>query len=210
MVRYTAPSSVPGQAACDETTGVSDMEVLPYKSAFSTTGQAGWNMYGGNWSVNGNTLQETAGGNNGNKAVTGSTAWTNYQMSALVNGVSAGSVPGIAVRVSHPASGANSYRGYLVSYDTSHGSFVIAREDYSYEQLASITVPGGIHSNAWYLITVRVTGNQLQATLAPQGGATVANLSFTDPHNSFPSGMVALRDSAGTASWQNITVNPLP
>jgi hypothetical protein len=210
MVRYTAPSSVPGQAACDETTGVSDMGVLPYQSTFSTTGQTGWNMYGGNWSVNGNTLQETAGGNHGNKAVTGSTAWTNYQMSALVNGVSASSVPGIAVRVSQPASGANSYRGYLVFYDTSHGSFVIAREDYSYKQLASITVPGGIHSNAWYRITVRVTGNQLQATLAPQGGATVANLSFTDPYNSFPSGMVALRDFAGTASWQNITVNSLP
>ncbi|HEX4207594.1 MAG TPA: sialidase family protein [Ktedonobacteraceae bacterium] len=209
MVRYTAPTSVPGQTACGEATAVSDIGVLPYHSTFSTTGQAGWIMYGGSWSVNGNTLQETSGGNGGNKAVTGSTAWRNYQMDALVNGTSAGSVPGVAVRVSQPASGADSYRGYLVFYDTHVGTFTIAREDYAYEPLASATVPGGIHSNAWYRITVRVTGNQLQATLAPKGSKPAASLSFKDPYNSFPTGMVALRDFAGTASWQNITVSAL-
>ena len=210
MVRYTAPTSVPGQTACGEATAVSDIGVLPYHSTFDTTGQAGWNMYGGSWSVNGKVLQETSGGTSGNKAVTGSTAWTNYQMSALVNGTSAGSVPGIAVRVSQPASGTDSYKGYLIFYDTSQGTFVIAREDYAYEPLASTAVSGGIHPNAWYLITVRVTGSRLRATLAPQGGQPVASLSFTDPYNSFPSGMVALRDFAGTASWQDITVDALP
>jgi hypothetical protein len=210
MVRYTAPTSVPGQAACGEATAVSDIGVLPYHSTFSTTEQAGWITYGGSWSVNGDTLQETSGGDGGNKAVTGSTAWIDYQMSALVNGTSVGSVPGVAVRVSQPANGADSYRGYLVFYDTRLGTFTIAREDYAYEPLASTTVPGGIHSNAWYRITVRVAGNQLQATLAPQGGQPVTNLSFTDPYNSFPTGMVALRDFAGTASWQDVTVNSLP
>jgi hypothetical protein len=166
-------------------------------------------MYGGNWSVNGNTLQEAAGGNGGNKAITGSTAWTNYQISALVNGTSTGSVPGVAVRVSQPASGTDSYRGYLVFYDTNAGTFVIAREDYAYEPLTSTSVSGGVHSNAWYRLTVQVNDNHIQATLAPQGGKPVANLSFTDPYNSFPTGMVALRDFAGTASWQDITVNTL-
>jgi hypothetical protein len=210
MVRYTAPTSVPGQTACGEATAVADLGVLPYHSTFSTTGQAGWNMYGGSWSVNGNVFQETSGGTGGNKAVTGSTAWTDYQMSALVNGTSAGSVSGIAVRVSQPASGTDSYKGYLIFYDTNLGTFVIAREDYAYEPLVSTTVPGGVHYNTWYLITVRATGSRLQATLTPQGGQPVASLSFTDPYNSFPSGMVALRDFAGTASWQNITVNALP
>jgi hypothetical protein len=32
----------------------------------------------------------------------------------------------------------------------------------------------------------------------------------TDPYNSFPTGAVALRDFAGTASWQDVAVTALP
>lgn len=209
MVRYTAPTSVSGYSACGEATGVSDIGVLPYHSDFANKGQAGWAMYGGKWSVNGNVLQETQGGYNGNKAVTGSTTWKNYQMSALVNGTSKGSVPGIAVRVSQPASGADSYRGYLVFYDTKAGTFTIAREDYAYEPLANVAVSGGVKTNEWYRITARVKGNDIQATLSTKGGKEIASLNVQDPYNSFPSGMVALRDFAGTANWKDVTVHAL-
>jgi hypothetical protein len=34
-------------------------------------------------------------------------------------------------------------------------------------------------------------------------------VSTTDPYNSFPQGMIGLRDFNGTASWQDIAVTPL-
>jgi hypothetical protein len=210
QILYTAPTSVPGASACGEGTGSADLGVLPYQSEFSSAGEAGWDMFGGTWSVNGGVLSETGGGTAGNKALTGSSGWTDYQLSAQVQANSAGSVDGVAVRVSDPSTGADSYQGYLVFFDTSAGSFVIAREDYAYEPLASVSVPGGVSANTWYQFTVRVVGSRISAALAPAGGAQVAQVAVTDPYNSFPHGMVALRDFNGTASWQDIAVTQLP
>jgi len=210
MIRYTAPTSVPGSSACGEGTGVADVGVLPDKSDFAGNGQDGWAMFGGTWSTSGGVLNETSGGTGGNKAVTGSTAWRDYQLSAQVKATSAGSVDGVAVRVSDPSTGADSYRGYLVFFDSHAGDFVIAREDYAYEPLATVPVPGGVAAGTWYQITVQVTGGHISATLAPAGGGTATHVAVTDPYNSFPTGAVALRDFAGTASWQDVAVTALP
>jgi hypothetical protein len=210
MIRYTAPTTVPGSSACGEGTGVADIGVLPYHSGFGGNGQAGWDMFGGNWTAGGGVLSETSGGTGGNKAVTGSTGWRDYQLSAQVKATSPGSVDGVAVRVSDASTGTDSYRGYLVFFDTHAGDFVIAREDYAYEPLATVSVPGGVAAGAWYQISVRAVGSHLSATLAPAGQAPVIHLATTDPYDSFPSGMVALRDFAGTASWRDVTVTALP
>ncbi len=209
MVRYTAPTSVPGSPACGEGTGVADIGVLPYHSDFAAGGQDGWDMFGGTWSASGGVLSETSGGTGGNKAVTGSTAWRDYQLTAQVKATSAGSVDGVAVRVSDPSAGTDSYRGYLVFFDTHIGDFVIAREDYAYEPLATVTVPGGVAAGVWYQITVQAVGSHISAALARAGGSTVAHVAVTDPYSSFPTGGIALRDFAGTASWQDVAVTPL-
>lgn len=210
MIRYTAPTSGPGASACGEASAVADLGVLPYQSDFAANGQNGWDMFDGTWSVSGGVLSETAGGTNGNKAVTGSSGWRNYQLAAEIEATSAGSVDGVAVRVSDPSDGTDSYDGYLVFFDTHAGDFVIAREDYSYAPLATVTVPSGVATNTWYRITVRVSGNHLSATLATAAGAQVAQVATTDPYNSFPEGMIALRDFDGTASWRDVTVTALP
>jgi hypothetical protein len=114
------------------------------------------------------------------------------------------------VRVSDPSTGTDSYRGYLVFFDTHIGDFVIAREDYAYEPLATVSVPGGVAASGWYQITVQAVGSHLSATLARAGGSEVAHVAVTDPYNSFPQGMVALRDFAGTASWRDVSVTALP
>jgi hypothetical protein len=184
--------------------------VLPYRSDFGTSGQDGWDMFGGSWSVSGGVLSETAGGTGGNKAVAGSSGWRDYQLSAQVEATSAGSVDGVAVRVSDPSTGTDSYRGYLAFFDTHSGDFVIAREDYAYEPLASVPVPAGVAANAWYQITVQAVGSHLSATLARADGSEVAHVAVTDPYNSFPEGMIALRDFAGTASWRDVAITALP
>ena len=209
QILYTAPTSVSGSSSCGEGTGSADLGVLPYQSEFNSGSEAGWEMFGGKWSVNGGVLSETGGGTGGNKALTGSSGWTDYQLSAQVEATSAGSVDGVAVRVSDPSTGADSYQGYLVFFDSGSGNLVIAREDYAYEPLATVAVPGGISVNKWYQVDVRVVGSRISATLAPAGGAQIAQVAVTDPYNSFPHGMIALRDFNGTASWQDITVAQL-
>ena len=116
---------------------------------------------------------------------------------------------GVALRVSDPSTGADSYRGYLVFFDTHVGDFVIAREDYAYEPLATVPVTGGVAAGSWYQITVQAVGSRISAILARAGGSPVASLAVTDPYNSVPTGAVALRDFAGTASWRDIAVTPL-
>jgi len=209
MIRYTAPSSVAGSPACGEATGVADLGVLPYHSTFASSGQDGWDMFGGSWSVKGGALSETSGGTGGNKAVTGSSGWRNYQLKAQLEATSAGSVDGVAVRVSDPSTGTDSYRGYLVFFDSGAGDFVIAKENYSYEPLATVPVPGGVAASTWYTITVQVNGSHIGATLAPAAGGPVTAVSATDPYNSFPAGMIGLRDFSGTASWRDIAVTAI-
>jgi hypothetical protein len=209
MIRYTAPTSVPGSSPCGEATAAADLGVLPYHSQFGTSGQDGWDMFGGSWSVSGGVLSETSGGTSGNKAVTGSSGWRDYQLRAQVEATSAGSVDGVAVRVSDPSAGADSYHGYLVFFDTNIGDFVIAREDYAYEPLATVTVPGGVKAGTWYQVTVNAVGSHLSATLATAGGGEVARVAVTEPYNSFPQGMIALRDFSGTASWKDLAVTAL-
>lgn len=210
LIRYTAPTSVPGQSACGEGTAVADPATLPYHSDFGASGADGWDMFGGTWSASGGVLSETAGGTGGNKAVAGSTGWRDYQLSAQVKATSAGSVDGVAVRVTDPSTGTDSYNGYLVFFDTHAGDFVIARENYSYEPLATVQVPGGVTPGTWYQVTVQAQGSHLTATLSPAGGAELAHVAVTDPYNSFPQGMIALRDFAGTASWRDVAVTALP
>jgi 3-keto-disaccharide hydrolase len=209
VIRYTAPTSVPGMSPCGEGTAAADIGVLPYRSEFGTSGQDGWDMFGGTWVSRGGVLSETSGGSSGNKAVTGSSGWRDYQLSAQVKATSAGSVDGVAVRVSDPSVGADAYRGYLVFFDTHAGDFVIAREDYAYEPLATVTVPGGVAVGSWYQVKVQAVGNHLSATLAVAGGGEVARVAVADPYNSFPEGMIALRDFAGTASWRAVAVTAL-
>jgi hypothetical protein len=70
-----------------------------------------------------------------------------------------------------------------------------------------VSVPGGVAAGASYQITVQAVGSHLSATLARAGGSPVAHVAVTDPYDA---GAIALRDFAGTASWRDIAVTPLP
>nr|WP_186324722.1 family 16 glycoside hydrolase [Paenibacillus bovis] len=208
LVRYTAPTSFSSGLSCGERTGVANIGTLPYESNFAENGTSGWALYGGNWIVEDGALNETLGGGGGNKAVTGSTGWKNYVVSGFIKATTDG-VPGIAVRVTQPSVGTDSYSGYLVFYDTNVNTFTIARGEYAYQQLASTTISDGLNSNQWYRMTIRVKDNKIETTLETEEGTEIASLTFKDPYNSFPTGMVALRSFAGTASWKDITIREI-
>lgn len=122
--------------------------------------------------------------------------------------------------------------------DGSPGSFIKRSDDdgVRWSTLATVedplTGPGHPVSRMWqpYLFefprelggypagTLMLVGNmvpidgsftQLTATLTPSAGGPATRLEYSDPYDSFPYGMVGLRDHAGTASFRRVDIDPL-
>jgi len=208
MLRYTAPTSTGSSGPCAEGTGAAAVATLPFADRFADLGEAGWDTYAGTWQLQGGVYSVGSGGADGPKALTGSTGWRDYTVAADVQITSAAGDAGVLARVSNPATGADSHQGYLAFFDVGAATLTIARQDYSYEPLASAPVVGGAAAFTWYRISFTVKGSTLTATMRPAGGGSSTTVSVTDPYSSFPTGMVGLRDHAGTAAFRNVTVAP--
>jgi hypothetical protein len=203
-VRYSA-AGVAGTYNCQELTGSANAGVLPYASPFGGGGDAGWVRYGGGWSVSGGEYTETTGGTGGNKAITGSTGWTDYTVAGdvKVNSFGANGNAGFLLRATDPTTGADNLNGYYVGVTSS--AIQIGRESYGWTQLASAAIPGGLAANAWYHLTASVTGCVLSVQGTPAGSwANPVYVSINDCALSH--GAVGVRDYDATASWRNISV----
>jgi hypothetical protein len=202
-VRYSA-AGVAGPYNCEELTGSADTGTLPYTAYFGS-GDPGWIQYGGTFGASGGSYTESAGGSGGNKAVSGSTGWSDYTLEGDVQlgNIGANGNAGFLVRATDPTSGTDSVNGYYIGVST--GSLVIGKENYGWTQLASTAIPGGLASGSWYHLTVQVSGCTVSVQGRPTGSWTnPAYLSMSDC--SFSQGAVGVRDFNTTASWQNVTV----
>ncbi|WP_301002458.1 RICIN domain-containing protein [Capsulimonas corticalis] len=186
----------------DERTDASNAGVLPYYSPFVFGNDAGWMNYGGAWSVSGSAYHDSDNGG-GNKAISGSTGWTNYTLSGDVQ-VNAGGQAGFLVRASNPGVGYDALNGYYVGLST-NGAVFSGRENGGWTPLASASVTGGVAANTWYHVTISAQGANFSVTVQPSGSGTViGSLNFTDA--TFPSGAIGVRDFLTPASWRAISV----
>jgi hypothetical protein len=206
QLRLTAPTSLDSSGPCGEATGTASIGMLPFNSDFAGNGEAGWNTYGGCWSVEGDVYVESCGGGIGAKALTGSTGWRDYTVSADVRITSASGNAGVLARVTDPAVGADSHHGYHAFFDVGSQQLVIARQEYAYVPLVSTPIAGGARVGEWYRLTFGVDGSTLSASLVAADGGEVTSVSVVDPYTSFPHGLVGLRHHGGTASYRNINV----
>jgi Domain of Unknown Function (DUF1080) len=203
-LRYTAASAT-GPYGCQEVTGSATAGALPFNSTFAG-GDAGWMDYGGCWSTSGGTYTETCGGTSGNKAIAGSTGWTDYTLQGDVE-ITSGTQAGFLVRVSNPSTGADALNGYYVGVNAS--SLFLGRQNGSWTPLTSAAIPGGLANNTWYHITVQAVGCTFTISGNPVGStATPASYTYTDTGCTFTSGAIGVRDYASTGAWRNITVTP--
>jgi hypothetical protein len=205
QLRYTAPTSTGSSGPCAEGTGAAPIDVLPFRDNFAAGSDAGWADYGGTWQLQDGVYAATSGGPDGPVALTGTTGWTNYTIAADVEITSSAGDAGVVARVGNPAVGADSHQGYLAFFDVGAKAFTIARQDYSYEPLASAPVTG-VSANTWYRISFTVRGSDLTASMQPVGGGAATKLHVNDPYDSFPSGLAGVRDHAGTASFRNVSI----
>ncbi|MGY4924964.1 ricin-type beta-trefoil lectin domain protein [Streptomyces sp. 900105755] len=202
-VRYSA-AGVAGPYNCQELTGSGNAGVLPYTADFASN-DGGWTQYGGTWSASGGTYSESAAGTGGNKAVTGSTGWTDYTLQGDVRlgGTGGNGNAGFLVRATDPTTGTDNVDGYYVGVTGSN--LLIGRENYGWTQVGSTPIPGGLSAGTWYHLTVQVSGCVISVQGAPSGSwSNPAYLSLSDC--AFSHGSVGVRDYGTTASWRNVTV----
>ncbi|HTJ71424.1 MAG TPA: ricin-type beta-trefoil lectin domain protein [Actinospica sp.] len=202
-LRYSAAGAA-GTYDCEELTGSANAGVLPDNADFSS-GDGGWDQYGGTFGTSGGVYSESAGGTGGNKSVTGSTGWTNYDLAGDVrlDSVGTNGNAGFLVRNTDSTSGTDSEDAYYVGVTSS--SVVIGKEAYGWTQLASAAIPGGLASGSWYHLTVGVTGCDITVQGEPTG--TNSNPVYLHVNDcSFAQGSVGVRDYNTTASWENIHV----
>jgi len=203
-VLYIAATALSG-GGCDIRAASANAGVLPYQDPFAGGTDAGWYTYGGTWSVSNGVYSDSSKGP-GDKAVVGSTGWTDYTVQGDVELTSAGQA-GLIVRVSNPSVGADALNGYVVGLESASGTLFLGREDGSYHGLKVTTMPGGVAITTWYHLTVQAIGCTFTVSAQPVGvtGAPTS-FTYTDTDCTFTSGQVGVRDHFTTAAWRNIAV----
>jgi len=190
--------------------GTTTTSTTPYTAPFGSGSSSGWTTYGGTWTVTGATgvYADTAGGA-GDKAVAGSTAWTNYSLNGDVQlNSSTGSNPnaGLLVRVTSPSVGVDALNGYFAG--VSSGTLFLGKETGSWTSLAQVSLPVALPTGAWYHITVEAVGCLITVTGVPSVGGAQVSLSYNDVGCTLTAGAIGVRTFNTTAGWRNVTVSP--
>lgn len=190
---------------CEVRFGVSTAGALPFYAPLAAGTDAGWDAYGGTWSVSGGVYSDSASGP-GDKSVTGLTAWTDYTLQGDVKLTSAGQA-GLVFRVTAPGTGADTFNGYFAGIESSSGTFFLGRENGSWTELSRVSFPGGIAVGSWYHATIQAIGCTYVVSVGQVGStSTPSALTYTDTGCSFTAGQVGVRDHYTPASWRNISV----
>lgn len=206
-IRYTAPASQGRPGLCSVWTGKAPIGALPYNANFSANGQAGWINFGGKWSTSDEKYGFASTRNAPAVAVTGSSGWTDYEVSAdvMISGNS-GEV-GLGARVSASKTGLNQLKKYTASISSASGNLTISKEGDASTVLHSEKHPVGIKGNKWYHLLFSVQAKKLTVTLTGDKG--VSKTSFTSTDGTFPQGMAGLVGDNGSGSFKNFQIEKL-
>lgn len=206
-IRYTAPATLNTSGLCSERTGVASIGVLPYNSNFSANGQAGWIDFTGDWSISGDQYGFAPVTNPAAIAVTGSSGWTDYEISADVIVTSTSGVVGLSTRVSASLTAPNSLTRYTAAIDSNSGQLTVYRVADTTTVLHAEAHSGGIQANTSYHLSFAVQSSNLTVTLS--GGQGGSNTTFTCTDGSLTQGMVGLFGSYGSGGFKNVQITSL-
>ena len=179
---------------------------LPYHDAFASGSAPGWTTYNGTWSVSNSSYGNSAIDTAGDKAVTGSTSWSDYTMQGDVELTSGSGDAGLLMNVTNPSAGTDSLDGYYIGINST-GSLVLGRESYGWTQLQTANIPGGVTANTWYHLTAQTVGCTLTVSAQPVGSITVTGFSYTDTGCTYTAGQIGIRSFNAAANWRDISVS---
>jgi hypothetical protein len=203
------PNSSDNDPHCDIKYATSSIGSLPYYAPFASGNDAGWTTYGGSWSVTGEAYSNTTGGF-GEKAVSGSTGWSDYTLQGDVrfDGLAAHrSDTGLLFRVTRPSTGVDALNGYYVGIDPA-GTFFLGRMQagqYAWLHAGEPLPEGVVVAGRWYHVVVQAVGCTFTVTAHPVGSQTFQTFTYTDSP-CFSAGQIGVRTYGAQASWRNIVV----
>ncbi|GGH08212.1 arabinofuranosidase catalytic domain-containing protein [Silvibacterium dinghuense] len=179
--------------------------MLPYHDGFGSGSATGWTTYDGTWSVSGSSYLNSTVDTDGDKAITGATAWDNYTLQGDVQITGGGGNAGLNFRVTNPGDGTDSLDGYYLGVDLD-GNLVFGREYYGWTLLQQAAISGGVTSNVWYHLTVQANGCTFTVSGQPVGSTTATSFTYTDTGCTYTAGAIGVRSYNSSAAWRDISV----
>lgn len=186
---------------------------LPHRYLFDAGGLNNWQAYGGAWNIHGGSIENDSD-DRGAKILIGSPYWKNYSVEADMELLGTEGDAGLIARSSNEETGVDAYDGYYAGLRdrenqlSTDNSLLLAREDYEYEQLKSIPIPGGVIPFHWYHLKLLVYGCRIAASVTdPSQPDWTITTSAVDPH-CFTHGRIGLRSYASGGIWKNVRVRP--
>lgn len=172
----------------------------------NSTQQSLWRSFGGTWEVVHGIVRNNSD-ERGAKLVAGSDRWRDYTLTTDLQFDGDHGDMGVLVRSNREEEGVDAYDGYYIGLRTTDGTLVIGRSDYGWIESMPILMPGGVHMNAWYRLTVTVVGCDIAASSVNQSTHQVAYAALHED-GCVPSGRVGLRSLATGGRWKEIAVHP--
>jgi hypothetical protein len=163
-----------------------------------------WTPYGGVWHLNDGMVTNRSD-EGGAKLVTGSSDWTDYQVTADIQIRGSDGDVGIVVRASHLRKGVDALHSYYATLQTETEALVLGVANDNHLDRLPKRVTGGFHSRTWYRLHVVVVGCEMaaEAINLTTGDATYAAL-LDGRTDCFRSGKMALQSNHGGGAWKNI------
>jgi hypothetical protein len=172
---------------------------MKVKDNFADGNTLGWKPYGGAWSVR--SQQLATGHSYGGKALL-DTNFTDFTQDTDVTVTSAGGDAGVVFRVTQPANGADSYRGYYAGISP-QGRVLLGRADNGWTLLRE--APLRVVANQRYHLRITASGANLKVYVDDM---TTPKLTVTD--STFAAGANGVRVYNTSAGFDNVAVNHPP
>jgi Glycosyl hydrolases family 43 len=168
---------------------------MKVKDNFADGNALGWKTYGGGWSVR--SGQYAAARSYGGKALL-DTNFTDFTQDTDVTVTSGGGDAGVVFRVSQPATGTDSYRGYYAGIST-QGRVLLGRANNGWTPLASTALP--VVAGRQYHLRVTASGSNIRVYV---DDLTTPKLTVTD--STYSSGANGVRVYDTAATFDNLAV----
>lgn len=177
---------------------------LPWQDSFATGDSAGWQSFGGAWSLYQGGIRNNSD-ERGAKFVTGSTAWSDYAVDADVSLLGNDGDAGIIVRSSDEEEGVDSYSGYYVGLRDSNNSLTIGRADHGWVEYQAVSPREPLQPSRWYHLHVVAVGCEIAALASSETPADHTWVAMNEP-SCARSGRIGLRSYSSGGVWKNIRV----
>ena len=183
---------------------------LPYHDSFGSGKADDWNSFGGTWEVADGVVQDDSN-ERGARFITGSPNWKDYSIEGdmmLQSIAGYASDAGFVLRSNDEEEGVYAYKGYfalLHKVKDEDALLILGRVGQGPAVMASVPLPSGLQTHAWYHMKILAVGCRLIASLRLPAASNTYFVEADDPQ-CLTHGRAGLLSSHAGGSWRNIVI----